>query len=202
MEINRNNWEDVKKYYEKTWVKFPRLSQDQLWHIDRVNPDFCEVSSTNGDEALIDMNKGYEMDFVLPKRTIFQHGDKAVMLSRIPARMWKKGISKANTSFAILSTNGWTAGEFDPSLIEGFINKPSYFGVKEIIAEYTKPNPEKLSMAFSPRFAVNAKGGVYIDTVLVGRLQFLKAGPVLTVKKIFAPDLFSYFYNYCQIKSL
>lgn len=201
MFVNSSNWEDVRKYYEKTFVKFPVLTNDQLWFIDRVTSDLIEVRATNGDEAAIDLSKGYEMDFVIPKKTVYQYGECAVMLSRIPARQWKKGMCKANTSFQILTTNGWTNGSFDAGIIEGFINKPSYFSPYEAFEKFEQ-SPELQSAALTPRISMTAKGAIYIDEVMIGKFQQLKAGPQLAVKNIFVPEMVKLFYKKVNIKAL
>ena len=205
MLVNQSNWEDVKKYYEKTYVKFPALTSEQLWFIDRVTPEYIEVRSTNGDEAAIDLKKDYELDFVIPKKTVYQYGDQAVMLQRIPARQWKKGMCKNNTAFKMLGENGWVQGPFDPQIIEGFINKPSYFPIYTAINRLQikeDAQPDLISAAITPRITINRRGNIFVDEVVVAKYQDLKSGPQLTVKNIFAPDLVPHFYKKVTIKTL
>lgn len=191
MLVNQESWEDFKKYYEKTWVKFPKLSQDTLWFVERVTPEFAEVSTSNHDEAMIDLKRGYDMDFVIPKKTVYQYGDSAACLSRIPARMWKKGMSKANTQFQVLLPQGWMAVNFDPQIIEGFINKPSYLDVYPNITKLQGENPELISMAITPRISMNGKGNVFIDSVMVAK--YVPKTSTITVKSLFAPEIVPHF---------
>ena len=62
MIFNQSNLEDIKKYYEKTWVKFPRLSQDTIWYINRVGSEYIEIVSDTNEEALFSLKKDYEVD--------------------------------------------------------------------------------------------------------------------------------------------
>jgi hypothetical protein len=40
MQVNSNNWEDCKKYFESTWVKFKEEGDNRIWYITEVTPKF------------------------------------------------------------------------------------------------------------------------------------------------------------------
>lgn len=185
MFANQDSWEDVKKYYGNTYVKFPDLTGDHLWYVEHVSPDKILVTDSNGEEAGIDLLVGYEITYVIPGRATFQYGPNAVQLSRQPARQWKKGMCKANTSFFALGMAGWGTQEFNIKIIEGFINKPSYYTIDLALKGFEKG--ELVSAALSPRVSVRKDGKVYIDKVLVARISLDKKE--ILFRKLFKPEL-------------
>lgn len=192
MIFNRQNYEDIKKYYGQTWVKFPKLTGDTLWFIERVGTDYLEVLSDEKEEALIDLNKGYEVDYVMPGKAVYQYGEYAAYLSRVPARMWKKGMSSANTQFRILTAAKWTPKSFDINIIKGFVNKPAYMDPYLAVAQLRKEGSLE-SAAISPRISINKMGSLYIDEVLIGKLDFAKN--LITTREIYKSNLEVLFNN-------
>ena len=155
MFINSQNFDDVKKYFQHTYVKFAETG-DHIWHVDTVSPNEIICTDKNKEQVGIDLNIGYNLEYILPRKAIFQFGNEAVMLSRIPARQWKKGMCKANTAFHTLSSDGtWMALNFDINMIEGFVNKPSYYPIDIAQKEFQKENGDLLSCALNPRMAVS-----------------------------------------------
>jgi hypothetical protein len=193
MFANSSNAEDVKKYYHQTWVKFPKLSGDTLWFISNVSHDFLEILSDNGEEALIDLKRGQEMEYVIPKKTIYQFGEKAAFLSRVPARQWKKGMCGKNTRFQTLSLTKWDLADFDISIIAGFVNKPSYLDFYALAKEWSQGKFETISAALTPRIACSYSGSIFIDDTLVGKYDLDKN--ILTTREIYKENLQPLFYK-------
>lgn len=197
MFINSNSFDDVKKYFQHTYVKFKETG-DHIWHIDSVNPHEIICSDKNKEEVGIDLQIGYNLEYILPRKATFQFGNYAVMLYRIPARQWKKGLCKANTNFSTLTGEGsWTTASFDINLIEGFVNKPSYYSLDTAISTFKQG--DFVSAALTPRMSLTHSGKVFIDNVLVGKAEFEKKQ--LLCKKIFKPELQAMFNNFV-IKSV
>lgn len=197
MFINSQNFDDVKKYFQHTYVKFKETG-DHIWHIDTVSPNEIICSDKNKEEVGIDLQIGYNLEYILPRKATFQFGDYAVMLYRIPARQWKKGLCKANTCFSTLTGEGtWTTAAFDINLIEGFVNKPSYYSLENALSAFKQP--EFKSAALTPRIALTHTGKVFIDNILVGKVEF--ASKQLLCKKIFKPELQAVF-NTFNIKTV
>lgn len=187
MFVSQENWEDCKKYFQDCWVKFKEEGDNKIWYITEVKPKHILAKGVDGEVIGVDLSEGYTIDYVLPKKTTFQCGEHAYHLSRIPARQWKKGMNKQNTSFALLpAENGWLNTALDPSLIHGFINKPSYYPFHNAVKEFTTSNHLQ-SAALASRVAVTRKGKVYIDTIPVAHFDFDKN--LLAVKKIFKQEL-------------
>lgn len=191
MLFNVETSEDIKKYYQGTWVKFPRLTGDTLWYIDRVTSEFLEIHSDEKEEALLDLKKGYEVDYVIPGKAVYQFGDYATYLARIPARMWKKGMNSANTQFKQLTGSKWLAKPFDIGVIKAFVNKPAYTNPYDAVAMFKTPESTLASAAISPRMAFNPQGSIYIDEVMIGKYDFEK--DVVTTREIYKSNLMELF---------
>jgi hypothetical protein len=184
--------EDCKKYFQHCWVKF-KEEGEKIFYITHVDKKYIHAKSIQDEEILVDHQEGYTIDYLIPKKTVFQHGECAVMLSRIPARMWKKGMNKVNTEFKSLDFHGWTSREFDMHIINGFVNKPCYYSAQDALNDFAK-SEHLQSAALTPRISISRKGTVYVDTIPVGR--WLQEKKTLSVKKIFNTEvkpLFSIF---------
>jgi hypothetical protein len=189
MHATTSNYEDVKKYYQGTYVKF-KEEGDTLYYIDRVDPDKIIAKATNGDLVGIDLtvNGGYHIDYVIPKKTVFQYGNVVVMLSRIPARMWKKGTSKENTRFERLDAEGkWSKIPFSASMIESFINKPCYYDAPLALKEFTNQHSDLCAAALTPRISMSRGGKIMVDQIIVAKYDFEKKA--ITCKLLFHSEI-------------
>lgn len=184
MLINKHNTNDITKYFLNTHVKF-KEEGDKIFFVKKVTPNHVLVVDQNNEEAIIDLSEDYNLEYVIPKKTVFQLGEHALFLSRIPARMWKKGMSVDNTQFAKLSTTGWEGIPFNIHTVESFVNKPCYFTLEDAITNFEAA--QLRSAALSPRISISKNGGVWIDTVLVGKFSFAKKE--LACKAIYKPEL-------------
>jgi hypothetical protein len=193
MFVNNANFDDAKKYLQGTYVKFKETG-DHIWHVDSVSPHEMICSDKNKEEVGIDLNIGYNFEYILPRKAVFQYGASAVILYRIPARQWKKGLCKANTNFSILTEEGsWLLCPFDINPIEGFVNKPSYYSLS--LAESTfKQDSSFKSVALTPRISMCRTGKVFIDQILVAKADLEKKE--LMCKPIFKTDLAPVFSSY------
>lgn len=194
MFVNKENWEDCKKYYQETWVKFKEEGDNKIFYISEVGPKYLLAKDINGEVVGVDLEEGYTIEYAIPKKTTFQHGEHALHLFRIPARMWKKGMNKQNTNFNYLNpVDGWLHCGFDSQIINGFVNKPTYYTVKDALNEFQKSVHLK-SAALNSRIAMSNKGMVYVDTVPVARVDIEKENVV--VKKLFEPEITQLFHNF------
>jgi hypothetical protein len=184
MLASQENWKDVQKYFQGTFVKFTSEGE-KIWLITKVTDTVILAKDRNGEEVCVELARPFMLDYVLPHKAVYQFGEHAAVLQRLPQRMWKKGLSNENTELLSCSAQGsWQPMQFSAETLEGFVNKPGYFSF--IDAENQFKNGESLqSVALSPRISLTRKGGVFIDTVLVGRCN--KSG--LVVKKTFFNDV-------------
>jgi hypothetical protein len=193
MFCNQHNTEDIKKYFQHTYVKFKETG-DQIWYIGHVDHDKIVCNDKNKEEVAIDLEIGYQIEFILPRKAVFQYGSQCVMLNRIPARQWKKGLSKQNTEFNVLGYDGtWTKKNFDIDWIEAYVNKPSYYTTDAALFEFKRDNSDVGSVALTPRISFTRTGKVFIDRLLVGKVD-LETNQLIC-KKIFQPELSSLFSN-------
>jgi len=179
----KENWKDIQKYYLNTYVKFSGEG-DRIWFITKVNDQMILAKDSAGEEAFIELaDSNFTLDYVLPKKAVYQYGENAACLYRLPQRMWKKGLSEENTQLQILG-NQWVNMPFNIGTIEGFVNKPGYYAFEDAKNQFNNGSALQ-SCALSPRVSLTRKGGVFIDTVLVGRLS----KSALSVKEIYISDV-------------
>ena len=198
MLINRDNWKDVQRYYQGTFVKF-RGEDDKVFKITNVDPNQVVAQDSSGEQVYVDLSRPYNLDYVIPKKAVYQFGDNAAFLSRIPARMWRKGMDEKNTRIHTCTDIGtWQGVELKHATIEGFVNKPGYFDYVDARSQFLNGTSLK-SAALSPRVLVTRKGQVFIDQVVVGRIEFDKN--ILSVKDIFSSDITPLFPN-CKVKQV
>lgn len=190
MYTSSENWHDVEKYFQGCYIKIKeygdnlvyisKVQQDGLYGHDQwENPIFIEF---DGEVAGIN---GYEIDYVIPKRAYFQFGNRAYYLSRIPARMWKKGINKLNTTLQSLDESGFFNKEdLNFKSLMAYVNKPGYMPFQCIEEDYE-------SIALSPRFALCSDGKLFLDSHCIGK-YYLDSKTVI-VKPLFYNDVKSLF---------
>jgi hypothetical protein len=191
MYVNKENWTDAQKYYENTLIKVVdpenKFDSDKtVWYVEKVDPQFMLLKDVNSTQkVLIDLDKGYNLEYLIPGKAIFQKGEAAIALSRLPKRMWKKGMTSENTQFAILTSVGWKPIAFESSYVFGFVNKPGYYTINDALKGFK--NDDLTSAAITPRIALSAKGALYCDSVVIGK-HFPQEN-MFKVKKLFVPDI-------------
>lgn len=190
MFVNSENWQDCQKYYQGTWVKIAQCGE-RIYTVGEVNNKFTYFSSPsrgpNDEEAdvCIDMSVGYTIDYVIPKKTVFQYKENALILERVPARMWRKGMDPKNTTFSTLNeASAWGKVAIAVPVIEGFVNKPGYYQLDQALSNF---EGALISAALSPRVSLSKGGSVFIDTTMVGK--FAKKSETLTYKAIYKNEL-------------
>lgn len=187
MYVDSTNWQDADKYFRGCFIKL-KESGDTLVLIEKVNQQALWCQDENGEAVCIEINGeetgtiGYELDYVIPRKSYFQDGNTANILTRIPARMWKKGVSKENTAFSVLVDGVFLKRDVSFEALKAYVHKPVYLPYTEA----TNYN----SIALSPRFAM-WKSNVYLDQIQVGR--YYQESKTLLCKKLFMKDLASLF---------
>lgn len=186
MIINSKNWEDVKRYYNHTYIKLKETG-DQIWYVKSVEPNMIYLQASNGEDAGLDLNIGYEIEYVIPGRAAFQYGNNALALVRIPSKQYYRGLHPENTSFRQLSGTGrWLARTINFDTIQGFVNKPIYYSISDILNLHQQENFE--SFALSPNICL-ASNGVIITTSgnIIGKVMF--KSKKISCNKLFIPEL-------------
>lgn len=166
MKFCTENWADIQKYFQNTYMKFPQFAGDRVHYIDRVRENMIQGTYMEGDKQeqfQFDLYRAQEhpapeVEFILPKKSWFQHGNDARFLYRLPARQYKKGVSGENT--AIVGIRG-TSTLFDPMgvsfpTVNAYVAKPAFVLLSSVPKEHT-------STALSPRIAVHRCGKLFVD---------------------------------------
>ena len=151
MIFQSSNWEDISRYYRNTYVKF-KDTGDRLFFIRRV--DQYAVTGTDEDgtefELFLNDDHPYEVDYVLPRKSYFQVGKRAMMLARIPAKQYQRGISNGNTILTSLNKAGGIAKhDIGFEILKQFVTKQKYWTLDEAV----RNKGRNYSIALSPRFA-------------------------------------------------
>lgn len=166
----QKNVADVKKYFLGTFIVCPEYDPNKMLYVDGVNSSGIYVLDANQDKGLISLEDGgYHLKSPLTLRRQWFNcdydGGCATMISRIPARMWKKGVSQENTQFTQLSTAGGllTAG-FCAGRLHSFMETKEKFPEK-IPKEFLKP------IALSPLWALRPDGTLHLLEAPVGKFS-------------------------------
>ncbi len=159
-----SNWKDVQKYYQGTFIKLRELG-DEVVRVDKVEPtSMWVVLQSNEKIELVLSDEGYNLDYQIPKKTVYQNGQFAYVLDRIPARMWKKGLSSENTTLNAVEADGVLeqvhVNKFEN--LFSFVNKPEYVKLfnYEVYA----------SAALSNRIYVTKNGVIWCDAKAIGKV--------------------------------
>lgn len=193
MKCSNSNWADVRKYYEDTYVKLKETG-DQLWYVRAVTSAGVSFYSLDKEEACYKFSEGKcSIEYALPHKTTFQAGGQAYHLTRIPARMWKKGLSEKNTAFKMLGSQGWLSVQVEMQMYNAFVNKPSYLSYKDALQGIKEG--DLISAALSPRMALSKNKKLYVDTKPIGRV-FVSKKQVVLGTRLFVSEVSELFPSY------
>ena len=170
MELTSSNWGDIQKYYENSFVKLREFG-DRIFYIDKVNRDEVHFHDMNEEAGVIYLHDAvpYTLDMVLPNKAVYQMGDEAYLLARIPARQYHRGITTGNCKISRLRSTGFTSANLSFATLQGYANKPIYRPLEDVIGRSTG------SEAISSRFAYNsANKSIYCDTKVVAVVDKVK----------------------------
>lgn len=188
------NFEDISKYFKGCFIEVNK----EIFSVEKVTPEAIFCSNKNEANFIIEIDGketktvGYNLNFLLPQKTWFQYDKFAYFISRIPARMWKKGISKENTSIVALDELGKCRGQtlsFD--LIKLYMENKQYYSYRELNNCY--------SIALNTRFALSKNGYVFLDNNCVAKYQ--ASDNTVVVPYIYQPEITQLFEG-CKILCL
>lgn len=188
------NFEDVQKYFKGCYI----VVNEDLFLVDKVQKEAIFCSSENDSNFIIELDgvetkqEGYNLNFPLPQKSWFQINQHAFFLSRIPARMWKKGISKENTTIVHLDDRGKIrAGSVSFSTLKSYISPKTYFSYREL--------QNHNSIALNSRFALSFNGDVYLDNSCIAKYN--KNDNVVVTPTIYFPEISALFQG-CKVLCL
>lgn len=175
---------DIERYYLNTWVKLSEFG-DKLFFIQYCDASKVTGEDDNGDyfELLLDEDYPYSVDYVLPHKSVFQWKDRAVMLQRIPARQYRRGLCSGNTQIVDCQTGERVV--LSKNLLKAFVNKQRFSPFSAAFAAKSKMK----SVALSPRmWFQRASGMVYIDFTQVAKYDY-ETKKITMIKPIFLPEI-------------
>lgn len=167
MQLVSSNWRDIQKYYDQCFIKI-RDFGDKIFFVDKVTPEFVLFKDKDGQEGIIHLHDEvpYNLDMVLPHKAMFQIGDYAYLMQRIPARQYNRGITSQNCTIKKLSLSGWTNSSVSFMNLSGYTEKTAYRPADVVFKR------EQGSEVLSARFAYLAGTySIYCDTKQVATLD-------------------------------
>jgi hypothetical protein len=177
MEFTSANRNDIQKYYINTFVKFKEhaieksLDPDALFFIENV--DSMKVTGTceSGDPFIIWLSDEHPfvVDYVLPHKSFFQMNSYAILLERIPAKQYYRGLSSDNTQMTFLSGAAATPKKLDIGFesLKAFVKKKNFFTLSEAIADSSLN-----TCVLSQRMQYNrATKLIHVDHIAVARVN-------------------------------
>lgn len=187
---------DLNKYFNGTFVKFRGISgvfsdgtecapADELVHsVDSIQGNMIKGKRFENGETIPYQFLLYsehshaapEIDFILPKKSYFNTGNGAMLLQRIPARQYRRGICGDNTEILLLKGTIFHPSAVNFQNLDKYVRKPSWpqFGEQGI------------SYAVSRRIAVSGTQ-VYVDQTPIGTINYKDRR--ISVIPLFAPEI-------------
>jgi len=181
MQFCKENWEDIRKYYEKSYMKFPCLG-DEAVYVDKVSAAGLSGKrrGTEFDGWEFTFDKGpREVDFILPRKSFFEHNGCAHFLARIPARQYKRGITHENTSVWFLGGAGFSRIDLDLDVVNSYTQKPAFMGFRDTLGT---------SYPVSSRMAVDPSGRIFVDKTRIGWIE-PKEKQIMINRSLFIPEV-------------
>ena len=179
------NREDINKYYRNSFLKFKETG-DTLYYITNVDANMVSGQVENGRDFKLYLAKEepYEVDYVLPHKSFFQYGDNAVMLQRIPAKQYHRGLTPDNTMVSFRGVGGAVSNlPIDFIILGAFVKKQKFFSLGEAMKK------DLTSCVLSPRMMyVKQTKNIYIDFTPVATVE-VKTKKITMLAPIFEEEI-------------
>lgn len=185
MEFKPSTWRDIERYFLGTWIKLEELG-DTLLSITRVREDRVTGVTDSDQDFVLELHEDqpYNVDYVLPNRAVFQFGNRAAMIRRIPAKQYRRGLCSENTQVIFVDSGGQV--ELNKQVLQAYTNKAAYCSFDEA---FNSKGDKRLTTALSPRMWASRKAGsISVDTTLVAVFD-RKTNKIEVLKKQFIPEI-------------
>lgn len=186
-----SNWKDIDRYYRNTWVKLPDTG-DELYYISHVTTQEVKATTLSGEQTVIYLSDShpYDLGYVLPHKSFFQHEEHACQLIRVPAQQYKRGVCSDNTTVAVITSKGGRQSvDLTGDLLKAYVEKQAFKSLDNCL----QMRGTLLSTPLSPRFAIGLPttgtilGYITLDDELVATVN--KAGKIVPKYDVFIPEL-------------
>ena len=185
-----SNWRDVQKYFENSYIKIQGYG-DKLFFVNRVRENMIVGVDENDTlfELYLSNKEPFELDYVLPHRAVFQHGDEALFLRRNPSRQYRRGLHADNTAVVYIATG--TNCDLNFYILKSYVEKQKYMSFMEAVDH----KGSMRSMALSPRMSyIRAGGEIRMDMTTIAVVNHEKK--TIRIKRpIFKPEILQFLKN-------
>lgn len=193
MKFCQENWKDIQKYFQGSYMKFPSFAGDVVHMVDRVDEDKVRGKFYAGGEiqpfefALWSMEDEEhncpDVDFVLPIKSWFAGPNgEALFLYRNPSRQYRRGVCEDNTNVEELSYGEFEARSLTLPILTAYVGKQAFPGFAGLAGRHGK------STVLSQRIAVSDSGMLYADKTKIGKVDFDKKLVFIT-EPLFVPEV-------------
>lgn len=154
-------WQDIRKYYEGSYVKFAEFG-DKLFFIQTVREN--EIKGIDEDDEpfvlTLDEEAPYNLTYTLPHKGLFSLDGVAYLLYRVPAQQYSRGITSNNTK--IMSVADGRSLSLSFQRLRAYVQKQPYVSMEEALFSKSKD----VSVCLSRRFSFyRPKQTLYVDNV-------------------------------------
>lgn len=148
MHFKSSNWQDIRRYYLETYVKFQEFG-DKLFFIQSANDSEVRGKDEDGEPFILFLadEAPYNLSYVLPHKSIFQMGRDVFLLQRIPAKQYQRGLSTANTKIINVISNEAVPLSF--KVLKAFVTKQPTTTLADAINDVKKQKGYALDSRFS-----------------------------------------------------
>lgn len=181
--FERKGWRDFSQRYAGTYGWYHSDSGNKiLVRVTEVDESSVRFEDKNGIAYSALCDKGNVFEFLPLERAVYNLvNDDVVISERVPARQWKRGICRENTSFQSLSKTG---GRMDFSfglLEEVFSQRPNLFYLDSFLEDKRQNVALNSMISF---VGIN----VCVYNRVVGNVN-KKAGEILVTNKIYLQEI-------------
>lgn len=189
MKFCQGNYRDIQKYFQGSYIKLPEAGETLHW-IDRVYEDHIKGKLYQKNEKgeveeepfiyyLHPLSEASpEVEYIMPRKSYFNHEGRAMFLSRIPARQYHRGITAENTQIQALNATAFVGISINASRLTAYVGKQAFMPFKQHAGSY----------AVSSRMAVNELGLLYLDTTKIGRVHY-EERLIIVSNEMFIPEV-------------
>ena len=184
MKFCKDNWKDIQKYFNNSYIKFPSISGDEAVLVTSVSSTEMTGKQLPDKDGATEWQFTYgttntEVNFILPLKSYFEYEGSAFLLYRNPARQYSRGICSENTTILLLANMEFQDYGMNLSLINAYTQKQAFTGFRA---------PNTHSYPISRRMAVDAAGRIMVDTTCIGHYNHNKKQVVLS-QDMFVPEI-------------
>lgn len=153
-----NNSRDFRQRYQNSWGYFKTESGNRVLVIMKeISDSSAMFEDQRGAKYHAKADQGVEFEFIPVRKRLFIHEGDLYYVSRVPARMWSRGVNSENTSIVNLAAGSWG-------------NKLSFETILSAFASDHAPVEESLgnsSFVLSDMFGVS-HGTLYVYNHAIG----------------------------------